>query len=70
MNSPNGYVSNMIEVAAIAAHTIPLRSGLTSKQVRRAGLLRREPIGGCQFRLGSHLWTAGAAISQHNHAIN
>ena len=35
MNSLNGFVSNMIGVAAIAAHTIPLRSGLTSKQVRR-----------------------------------
>jgi hypothetical protein len=35
MNSLNGFVSNMIGVAAIAAHRISLRSALTSKQVRR-----------------------------------
>jgi hypothetical protein len=61
MNSLNGFVSNMIGVAAIAAHRTSLRSALTSKQVRRDSdrnldCFGREPV--------------GDAVSQHNHAIN
>jgi hypothetical protein len=55
------FVSNMIGVAAIAAHRTSLRSALTSKQVRRDSdrnldCFGREPV--------------GDAVSQHNHAIN
>jgi len=59
MNSPNGFVSNIVGVAAIAENLASIGADLQAgvpNSDRNLDCSGREPI--------------GDAVSQHNHAIN